>query len=219
VSFAERHKRWLLPLLGIALAGVVWLNLPARTPAAAPGPKVPAPASPESASGSAGAPSPDQTEAREPGPSGPAPEPPALGTASLEDNDTLPLLLAGRQPVIGTLRNGPRPPVLHPDQWAGLAQGPQPAAASASASAVDRPAPTPATAPRTLDFTLESATRQEVWVGGRGYRPGDTLPGGYRLRRLTPDGALLAGPDGERRMSLGAAPGPPPSASLPGDPP
>ncbi|MDR3672449.1 MAG: hypothetical protein P4L36_16490, partial [Holophaga sp.] len=30
MSFVEQNKRWLVPVLGAAVAGVVWMNLPGR---------------------------------------------------------------------------------------------------------------------------------------------------------------------------------------------
>lgn len=204
MSFAERHKRWLLPLLGLALAGVVWLNLRAGAADALPASEAAPPAGEpeerqETPSPEPGRPDPGEADLR------------ALEAPSAEDNDVLPLLLAGRQPLTGDLRAGTRRPELHPGLWAGLAQPPaQPAPAPEAA-------PAPAALPRAIDFLLESGDRQEAWVGGRGYRPGDVLPGGYVLRRLTPGGAVLAGPGGERLLPLNSNPSAPAPGPAPGD--
>jgi hypothetical protein len=201
MSFAEQNKRWLLPVLGLALAGVVWINLSARTPASSGDAAGPAGNPPDEAP-------PDRPPATEAG------DLRALQAPSVEDNDTVPLLLAGRQPLDEALRTGPRRPALHPEAWAGLAEAPAPPAPPPAPGA----SPAPATSPRSLDFTLESGNRQEVWVGGRAYRPGDSLPGGYRLRGLAPGGAMVAGPGGDRLLPLN----PPPAAPAPataGDPP
>lgn len=166
MSFVERNKRWLLPVLGVPLAGVVWLNLPGGPPQAAP---AQAPAAPQ--------------------------EPvPHADPAYAEDNETLPLLLAGRQPLSGDLMDARRSPALHPDQWTGLYQ-PRPNR--------DVPArPVPAGKLPRVDFLLETPTRLEAWIGGRAYREGDRLEGGQVLKRITPTGVVVSGPNGEVRIPL-----------------
>lgn len=202
MSFAERHKRWLLPTLGAALAGVVWLNLPARDPdlarEAQPPASAPVTSAPVSRPAGPGA---DGDEQEDPVPG----KVPDLAPPAGVDNDNLPLLLAGRQPITA-LRAAPRPPVLHPERWKDLCQPPAAPAQPSSA----RP-------PRALDFILVAGPRREAWLDGRAYREGDTLEGGYVLRRITPMGVLLSGPAGEATLPLNyrgtrspGAPGGPP---------
>lgn len=166
MSFVERNIRWLLPALGVPLAGVVWLNLPGGPPRTEPAQAAAAPQAPV----------------------------PRADPVFAEDNETLPLLLAGRQPLSGDLLDAPRPPALHPDQWTGLYQPPPGQAVPA------RPAPG-GKLPR-VDFLLETPTRLEAWIGGRAYREGDKLEGGQVLKRITPTGVVVSGPNGEMRIPL-----------------
>jgi len=183
VSFAERNQRWLLPSLAVALAGVVWMNLPARSEGSGPAPASAAAPAAEAPPGAAQ--------------SGPVPVT-AEDPAHL-DNDVLPLLLAGRQPLTPQQRAGTAAPVLHPERWAGLGGAPAPVPGPVSA-----PRPGPLQPPGELEFLLLSGPRREAWVGGRAYRVGDTLEGGYRLQRINETGVVLSGPSGELRLPIGS---------------
>jgi hypothetical protein len=178
---AEQNKRWLLPVLGVALAGVVWMNLPDRSAPARPEPREPAaPAGqepPETAAGGFGA---DLRALAAPPPSANRPDA---------------LLQAGRQPLGPGLRRPPLPPRLHPGQWPELDE-PAPAAPAAPVAAGPLP---------TVEFTIATGTRREAWVKGRGYSPGAVLEGGYTLRRITDTGGVvLSGPRGEVELPLPA---------------
>jgi len=172
VSFAERNKRWLLPCLGLLFAGVLWMNLPALAPEAVKAPVVNL----------------DSTKAPIVERPDQAPEAP-----SPEDNDTLPLLLAGRLPLNEATRRPPRAPELHPDQWVRLCQAPR--ALGAGVAKVWAPPPV-------LDFLLETPSRREAWMNGKPYRQGDTLEGGYVLKRIGPGGVVLSGPAGDLAVPL-----------------
>lgn len=91
MSFADRNGKWLLPALGIALAGVVRMNL--RRPASEPAQRF------------------EPARATDPAPT-------AL-TAPQGQNVAM-LLQAGRHPLTDPLRRPPGPPSLHPDQWSAL---------------------------------------------------------------------------------------------------
>lgn len=93
MSFLERNRRWLLPTLGAAAAGVLWAWSPWRPP---------------------------ERPAPEPARTDPPRIPPvesdltALATLPAWANDTAPLLLAGRHALTEELRNPPPPPVPRP---------------------------------------------------------------------------------------------------------
>ena len=112
--------------------------------------------------------------------------------------DPAPLLTAGRQPLPPAALQPTAPPRLHPQLWAGLWRPPAP----------PRPAPAAGPAPRRVDFLFAQGDRQEAWMGGRPYRPGADLGGGYTLRRLTASGAVAAGPAGDVAIPLNAQPAP-----------
>jgi hypothetical protein len=179
VSFIDRNKRWLLPVLGLAVVGVIWLNLPGASERVEPAAVNPAPE----------AVLPTQT-----------PAPAEAVTSDLKAleappplaNDPQPLLLAGRRALTGDLRRAPVPPALHPDLWRGLGQDPPPVVV-----AVARMAAPVAGPPPTLDFVIETATRREAWVKGRPYRQGATTDGGYTFKRIGTEGVVVAGPAGD----------------------
>ncbi|BDU72207.1 hypothetical protein [Mesoterricola silvestris] len=166
MSFVERNRRWLLPALALPLAGVAWMNLPG-TARPATGGASPAPLA--------------------------AQAPPAPASAYAEDNEVLPLLLAGRQSLSPPDLVAPRAPRTHPVRWTGLneARGPAPAPRPQAAAPVPR-----------LDFLLETPTRLEAWMGGRACREGDALEGGFVLKKITGTGVLVTGPHGEVRIPL-----------------
>ncbi len=183
MSFAERHKIWLLPLLILAAVAVLWHNLSGGAAPAAPPPAdeflkaAPAPA-----------PAPDVFGA----------DLQALAVLPPAAADPAPLLTAGRQPLPPAALQPTAPPRLHPQLWAGLWRPPAP----------PRPAPAAGPAPRRVDFLFAQGDRQEAWMGGRPYRPGADLGGGYTLRRLTASGAVAAGPAGDVAIPLNAQPAP-----------
>jgi hypothetical protein len=189
VSFVERNRRWLLPLLGAGVAGVLWMNLPVRTAAAA-----------EHAAPAAAPEAPPQDDAQ------PQPPPVALSLEqdfkfleTPEPSDPVGLLAAGRQ-VLGAALREPRRAELHPDQWGRLPGIPPPSRA---------PGPGPRAAlqpPPPVDFLIETSAGPEAWIKGVGYRPGATLEGGYKLKRITGTGVVLAGPRGEEDRPLRSAP-------------
>jgi hypothetical protein len=186
MSFAERHKRWLLPVLAAAAAGAVWMNLPD------PAPRAPEPAP-------AALPGAEPPPAQAPAGRSFGADLQALAAPPPSANDPAPLLEAGRQAIAAPLRHPPAPPRLHPARWAHLAPFP---AAGTPPGASAPPAAAPAAPPR-LDFIIDTGARREAWVQGRGYATGSELAGGYRLRRIDPDGVVVSGPRGEQRIPLG----------------
>jgi hypothetical protein len=198
VSFAERNKRWLLPTLAVAVAGVVWSNLP-DPPAPAREPQAPAAAE--------GAPA-DDTEpeafaAKPASGAGAEAELKALEAPPAEANETAPLLLEGRRALSGALRQ--QQAVLHPEQWRDLYQPPLPRNAQSPKVAAGPPPP--------LDFIIQTDTRREAWMNGHGFQQGAALGDGYVVKRITADGIVLAGPAGDvavplRAQAPGAGPAP-----------
>jgi len=149
VSFIERNKLWLLPILGVAAAGVLWLNLPASPLVA----------------GEALAAKPEVQETPLEVIAPPAAtELQSLGAPAPEANDPEPLLLAGRQPLGLELRLPSRRPVLHRDQWAKLAQAPPQYTPARGASAPMALAPPP-----TPDFIIDNGKQRSVWIKGKAY--------------------------------------------------
>ena len=190
MSFAERNKRWLLPLLGLASAGVLWMNLSGtEAPAKDRAPSVEAP---ESAAGTDPPPPPTQAGGHD------------LAAPPPQANDTAPFLLAGHLALSAALRGSPEPPGLHPDQWKNLPNPPPapPPQVGISLPALKTPPP--------LEFIIETGSGRQAWLGGRGYRQGDTLEGGFVLKRVTPGGIVLSSPAGmeERTLDGGSRPTP-----------
>jgi hypothetical protein len=187
VSFAERNKRWLLPTLAVAVAGVVWSNLPDQ----------PAPALerqlPEAGEAVLADPAEPEAFAAKPAPGAAVEaELKALEAPPPAANATGPLLQAGRRALGGALRQDQA--VLHPAQWQDLYQPPLPR--------TRQPAPPAAGPPPPLDFIIQTDTRKEAWMNGHGFQQGAAVGDGYVLKRISADGVVLAGPSGDVAVSL-----------------
>ena len=124
------------------------------------------------------------------GPATPAPEATGpdedlkvLATLPAQFQDPAPLQLAGH--------------------WALDAPAPLPRPAPrAEPGPASRPAPDP---PPPLDFVIATGAGREAWIGGRGYRAGEVLTGGYLLKHVGADSMVVAGPGGELLHPLKAA--------------
>lgn len=218
MSFIERNKVWLLPLLGVGVLGVVWMNVqtfkPKKPPVALP-PPAPAAATPSNA-----APEP----APAPVPVAPAPEPapvPAGGADLWSDLRPLEapsprlsqadeMLKEGARPVEVSRLGQPAEPELDPRSWQALPEPRFPKVATASA-APKAPSATPV-----LGLILEgSGGVREAWFGGRPYREGQSPDGAHRIKQILRWSVLLTGPTGEIRLSteLGRAKSARPGAS------
>lgn len=117
--------------------------------------------------------------------------------------------------LVWLLRGGGSEPVAEPPA--------QPLAAAAPPPATPLPAPAPAPPPDLALTGLRTGPDGGMAIiraGGRQYllRPGRSLPGGLRLLRVEPVGAVLAGPGGEQLLAFVqtaapvGAPPPPPGA-------
>lgn len=161
MSFIEKNKAWILPLLGVAAAGVVYLNI--RTMSAPPAP----PAAP------------------------PAPEPVAApatpeGTSSGDLWEDL-RKFAAPPPALAD-ENGFRDQARR--STGGALRVPEADATLPSPSAVREPKPisepkpksgagpeTPSHPPPGLDFLIQGPTGSRAWLEGRPYRSGEKIPG------------------------------------------
>jgi len=206
MSFAERHKRWLLPLLGAGVAAVVWMNFTPKAVALQPRPG-PLEAPPIR---QAPAPPPDPIGTLDPGPSAEGnADLQALGPPPPASVDPGPLLLAGRQAVPEAYRRPTPPPRLHPDQWQNLLAFPGAVPApEVAARVLADPPPAP-------DFIFMMGSRREAWMEGRGYREGAKLRGGYLLQRIAADGIVVSGPAGSVTLPLKSRLAPAPSEKAP----
>jgi len=201
MSFVERNKRWLLPAIGVGVAGVVWMNLPNRS-APAPGTPASAPAPEPRASAMAVEPPERPDRPGEAVDSDPVIQ--ALEAPPAAAYDPAPLILAGRKALSPDLRSPARPPHLHPEQWQGLSALANPKPAIPDGQPAAQPLPP-------LDFLISSRGVREAWMGGAGYRPGSVVRDGYTLKRITATGVVLSGPSGDLEVPLKASAMPPAS--------
>lgn len=187
MSFAERNKRWLLPFLGVTLAGVAWMSLMGR-PAPVP-PSVPAmpPAAP-----------PEDPKAAEDPALEYGADLVALQAPPPAANDPRPLLQAGRMPLAEADRAPANPAVLHPEHWKAFYDPPPPKPPPRQVQAAG-PLPRP-------DFILESEGRREAWIGGRLQEAGADLGGGYTLKEVARAAIVVSGPAGDVDVPLRASP-------------
>jgi hypothetical protein len=196
LSFVEKHKAWLLPLLGAGVLAVAVLNLRSLKPRPAPAPAPPGPAPallpmPSAPPGQAQAQAPAQTP-QQPGSAGDLwgdlkalAKPPAaiLAEAALRDRsrENLDALLDPRFPT-----DLPRPGLVREAQPIRVA-GPADPAAKAP---VAPPLPE-------LEFILSCPQGLQAWFQGRPYLQGQTLPGGgFRIGSIQWDQVTLVGPAG-----------------------
>lgn len=188
MSFVERNKVWLLPLLGLGVVGVVVLNL--KTFRGKPAPPVPAQAPP------AEAPAPSQ-----PPPSIPVPPRPAAGgptdlwsdlrlleTPAPSLNDLPALLAEAEQPLKAT--PAPRPQ-LDLQGWVHLP--PIPVFPSPAVR------PTALTTLPPLDFILRTPEGRWAYFGGRPFAEGQRPDGHHRIQTIQARRVVLRSPDGGLR--------------------
>ena len=197
----ERNKLWLLPLLGVGVLGVLWMNFQVFKPKAAePAAPLPPPPSQTSPVIPAAPPPPVATPmpASAPSVSGPDiwSDLRLLETPPPELTRVEELLLEGEKAFDVARLGHSEPPILNPKDWQFLPEPefprarPEPALAAASV-------PLPK-----LDFVLEDARgEQEAWFAGRAYREGDSPDGIHRIRKISRWSVVLSGPGGELRLS------------------
>ena len=213
MSFVERNKAWLLPLLGVGVVGVLWLNyltfyprkpVTASPPNAKATPPVAGSTSP-SVSANQAAPN----EANAPPPSVPrSANPPSVSVAGdlwadlkiveappPELNGMDALLKEGENPLRLAVFQETKKPTLSPEDWTHL---PEPEIVHKNLVAShDVPLP-----PLVLDFVLrlENGVRQ-AWFGGKAYREGQKPDRAHKIKRITERGVVLSGSGGETLIS------------------
>lgn len=197
MSFVERNKAWILPLLLVAGAGVVYLNVrtlsgPTQAPSepgtTASGPAgVPAPATPA-------APVPSDTQAS-----------PAPDTSLWEDLKPLAVVPSGLEPsealqsrataVLGDEVLHPRLPPRPAFPVPPNPVGPRPPVRASGAGTAPGIAPDP-------DFLIEIPEGRRAWFSGEGYREHQKLDGSpFLIRRIHRDRVVLEGPGGPQTRS------------------
>jgi len=195
-SFIERNKAWVLPLLGVAAAGVIYMNVKMLGPSA----KAVAPPAPPPAAGAPG-PAPQPVAPPPPAPppqsAPPRPETPDLWSdlRALEEpwaglNQTEAILARGGPSLTADLLRPPTPTLSTPKSL--QVPEPRPIAVSGPASG----ASAPAAPPPEVDFLIRNALGSAAWMEGSGFKVGQLLPGGWRVRRITPDMVEVEGPAG-----------------------
>ena len=205
MSFIEKNKVWLLPLLGAGILGVGYMNFQTLRGEPPPGD---AAAAMQSVA--------EQSVAEQPAAGQPAAESPAISAPALEPStaegsedlwsDLKPFaVLPGNLAQEGLLRDrarlalGPEPGRegamnLGKPGWASLAPALPPVPGSGSESAGGE-------LPE-LDFLIHSPRGSFAWFGGRPYRTGEkVLDSGYTLSRIGPTSVELTGPSGKLVVS------------------
>lgn len=199
MSFIERHKTWLLPLLAVGVGAVIWYDLGSLgappTPASASAP------SPANVPAAASAPPPPEVPATEgpaaaPAASGSAPARPPLGPDAWADLRYLNAVPGALGDASGLATRATRP--LDPDQLTPPASGPAPVRLEApSLLVLPQVGAGEAAPPPELDFISRTPEGLRAWYQGLGFRAGETILGtGYRIREIHPPRVVLEGPAG-----------------------
>jgi len=197
LSFIEKNKAWLLPLLGLGIVGVGYMNFRTLREEPPPGDPasveaVPAPSEPP--------PAPEATGIPPAG--GGNPE----GTEDLWSDLRSFAVLPGNLAQEGPLRDRARValgPELEPGAtlslgkpgWVSLS----PQGAVPAGTTLEEASGGAATGmPPDLDFLIHGPRGSQAWFGGRPYRTGEKLlDSGYTLSRIGPTFVELAGPHGK----------------------
>ncbi len=192
MSFVERHKVWLLPLLGLGVIGVVYLNM--RMLGGSPAPA----ATSESAAAD------PKPQGMAPMPAVVLPPPPeaapiaqpsgtqdlwadlrALETPPSSLTATAELLSKGERPR--DLSTARRMPGFHPDQWERVGRmKPLPAVPDRESPSMAEPEKVPPPLP-VVTFVGRTPEGPIAWIQQRPCREGDLLPDGYRIVRIALD--------------------------------
>jgi hypothetical protein len=197
VSFAERNKAWLLPVLAVGVAAVLWFDL--RSAPAAPVQEAPSTAG-ETVPAAAPAPSMATAPATDgqPPPPSPAVALPALTPESWGDLRAMNTVPDFLNQSVELTAQATRP--LSAEQLS------PPARTAAGGQAL----PSPATLnldvdsgsgniapPPLLDFISRTPEGVRAWYEGTGFRVGQTILGtAYRIREIHPPRVVLEGPAG-----------------------
>jgi len=200
MSFAERNKLWLLPVLGLGVALVGWYNVKAfsgpqaATPeASAPQPEVPSePAPPTQGAAPTASPVPVPAPSPVPGPEGAGLwddlKALAVVPADLNRLEALDSQARGVLPASALLEGGAEGPRLAgPRVWAPK-ERPRPIGGHEAASGPAAPDP---------DILVQLPEGRRVWIDGVGYREQQPLAQApWRVHRIAPRAVELQGPRG-----------------------
>ncbi len=228
MSFVEKNKAWLLPLLAVGVLGVVYLNI--RTMTAAPTPPAPPSAesepnpaipvegaSPEVAPAEPGADAPPPVMADSQAPARPGADPGLDLWADLRGLAAAPPYLAdentfrdlARRSALDAIRSQPRPGILTVPSGVREPLPPVEAGEKSGGKANQPPSQVPE-----LDFLIHGATGSRAWLEGKSYRVGQTLEGNLLsvgpIRATT---VVLKGPSGKTQTILSTNPLHPPEPS------
>lgn len=228
MSFVEKNKAWLLPLLAVGVLGVVYLNI--RTMTAPPTPPVPPSTESEPnpsplAEGPGADPAPVEPGADAPPPvmaDSPAPAGPGADSgldlwADLRGLAVAPPYLAdentfrdlARRSALDAIRSRPQPGLLTVPSGV---REPLSLVEASEKSGVN--ANLPISQVPELDFLIHGATGSRAWLEGKSYRAGQTLDGNLlSVGPIRATSVVLKGPSGKTRTILSTNPLHPPEPS------
>lgn len=194
MSFAERNKIWLLPLLAAGVAAVLWYDLrdtgtPATAvPSAPPQAAVPDASAPPSSSAAQPTAAPDAGAAVMP-PLGPD------AWADLRPMNTVPAFLNQLSGLTTQATRALPRDLLDPPPPG--AMGNQALATPDLLSIPSVGGSGPASEPPTLEFISRTPEGLHAWYGGVAFKAGQTILGTtYRIREIRPPKVVLEGPSG-----------------------
>jgi hypothetical protein len=186
MSFVERNKAWLLPLLAVGLGAVVYMNIQAYKTPSTPTNAEPTPA-----------PEPTSTQ-----PPALPNDKPSEGTSNQEIWADLRRLEAPWHKLndsAGILESADRrldldtpAPTAHPQSqaWSRLTN---PKRIKVESRGMEAASPQPA--PR-LSFVAQTPSGSVAWIAGLPYSSGQVAPGGYRVKQIKSDSVIFEGPQG-----------------------
>lgn len=190
MSFVERNKAWILPLLAVGVAGVVYLNVGTLS-GPAPAPAVPAGAAPTPVAAA---------------PALPVTPDPATSDATLWD-DLKPFavvppglvqteaLQAQATAVLGEKILRPPPSTFPSFPVPSDPAGSRPMDREPGPVALPGPAPDP-------EFLIEVPEGRRAWFSGEGYREHQRLDGSsFLIKRIGRERVVLEGPGGSQTRS------------------
>lgn len=202
MSFVEKHKAWLLPLLGLAAAGVVYMNV--RTFQGSPAPAVAEGQPPAETPNPEPVPPPDLAIPTDAGSEGDLwADLRGLAEVPLTLKDEGALRARARTGVTDLMKPLDPPTVLRP-----LAvrepKAPPPPTAPVEAAPGEPPP---------LDFLVQGGQGGRAWFEGAPFRSGQALPGtGLVVGPISGSKVTLKGPSGPRVLSTNPLHAPAPEA-------
>jgi len=221
VSFVEKNKAWLLPLLAVGVLGVVYLNIRTMTASPAPpalpsaesepNPATPAEgAAPEAAPAAPGADAPPPVAADSQVPTRPGADSGLDLWADLRGLAAAPPYLAdentfrdlARRSALDAIRSQPQPGILTVPSGV---REPLLSAEASEKSGVN--ASLPSSQVPELDFLIHGTTGSRAWLEGKPYRAGQILDGNQlSVGPISSTSVVLKGPSGKTRTILSTNP-------------